>query len=173
MMQRWMFVCVLIIGCVSVLSAQSRVVTNLDLEKYKAERLKAQQEYRDNYQRLGLPSPEELEQRRVKSMQETQELSAKLKAQRLEEERLEQLQIANAQLAAALVRQSQMTWPTYREPLLMLNNGWYGRYWGRRGNWGHVYPIAQQGYAAGGQFWPTGPRTMPRPVVVAPRGRGH
>lgn len=41
--------------------AQTRTVTNAELEKYRVERLKAEDDYRKNYARLGKPSPEEIE----------------------------------------------------------------------------------------------------------------
>ena len=51
--------------CLSVLSiaisAQTKTVTNADLEKYRQERLKAEEDYRKNYAQMGFPSPEELE----------------------------------------------------------------------------------------------------------------
>ncbi len=43
--------------------AQTDAVTNRDLEKYQAERLKAEADLRENYKRLGFPSPEELKRR--------------------------------------------------------------------------------------------------------------
>jgi hypothetical protein len=40
-----------------------RTVTNEDLEKYRQARVKSETEYRENYKKLGMPSPEELEKR--------------------------------------------------------------------------------------------------------------
>ncbi len=40
--------------------AQNKTVTNADLEKYRQARLAAEREYRENYERLGMPSPTEL-----------------------------------------------------------------------------------------------------------------
>lgn len=68
--------------------AQTRTVTNADLEKFRAERLEAERQYRQNYERLGLPSPEELERRRAESVREREELSARLRAERLQREQL-------------------------------------------------------------------------------------
>lgn len=61
-----------------------KTLTNLDLEKYRQERLKSEAEYRANYKKLGMPSPEELEQQRGES-----------RVQALE--KLRQLTIQNAQ----------------------------------------------------------------------------
>lgn len=66
--------------------AQTRTVTNADLEKFRAERLEAERQYRQNYERLGLPSPEELERRRTESARERDELSARLRAERIQRE---------------------------------------------------------------------------------------
>src|SRR5687768_8751160 len=101
MIQRPLFVFCLIFVFVSFLSAQ-RTVTNADLEKYKQTRLQADKDYRDNYQRLGLPSPEELEKRREASRAETERLYDKLREERIEAAKLAAMQAAaTAQLAAA------------------------------------------------------------------------
>ncbi|CAN5218859.1 hypothetical protein BH20ACI2_BH20ACI2_22630 [soil metagenome] len=157
MTQRPLFVFCLIFLMAGTLAAQ-RTVTNASLERYKQDRLKAQRDYRENYERLGMPSPEELERRREKSMLESAALSARLRAERLEEERrLLALQVANSQFAA-YTRYSQFgVSPYYNEPLVFLSSGRYQRYYGRR-------PV-QQGYFAGGQFWSTGSRTASRPIV--------
>ena len=51
----------LLIGLAVVGVAQLPTVTNETLEKYKRERLAALREYRENYARMGFPSPEELD----------------------------------------------------------------------------------------------------------------
>lgn len=65
---------------------QTRTVTNADLEKFRSERLEAERQYRQNYERLGMPSPEELERQRIESAREREELSARLRAERLQRE---------------------------------------------------------------------------------------
>ena len=161
MKQRLLFVFCLIFGIGGFVAAQGKLVTNADLERYKQDRLKAEREYRENYARLGLPSPEELDRRREQSRLETEQLSAKLRAERLERERLEAEQQANAQLAAAYYRTLQAGQEQYNEPSYFLS-------YGRR----HRIPPRQSfqaGYFAGGQFWPTPTRTpMPRPVWIRP-----
>lgn len=73
--------------CANVASAQSkRTVTNADLEKFRQIRLQAERDYRENYQRLGLPSPEELEKRREQNRKELFELSERLREENLERE---------------------------------------------------------------------------------------
>lgn len=50
-----------------------KTVTNTDLEKYRRERLKSEAEYRANYKKLGMPSPEELERQRIESRAQAEE----------------------------------------------------------------------------------------------------
>lgn len=100
MKQRPLFVVCLIFGVAVLASAQARRVTNADLEKYRAERLKAEQDYRENYAKMGFPSPEELDRRREQSRIETERMSARLRADRLERERLEAEQRLRSDLAA-------------------------------------------------------------------------
>lgn len=66
-----------------------RTVTNADLAKFRDRRVAAEQEYRDNYERLGMPSPEELDDRRDRDMEARLQLADQLRSARLEKERLE------------------------------------------------------------------------------------
>lgn len=75
------------IAAVSV-SAQTRTVTNDDLEKYRQKRLAAERDLRENYERLGFPSPEELEKQIEQSRAARAELAERLRAETLERERL-------------------------------------------------------------------------------------
>jgi hypothetical protein len=77
----------------------AKTVTNADMEKYRQARVKADEEYRQNYQRLGLPSPEELERREVERQKRFDEFSEKLKAQQLQKEYLERLNSLTTQTA--------------------------------------------------------------------------
>ncbi len=70
-------------------SAQNRSVTNTDLEKFRQKRLQAEREYRENYEKLGLPSPEELDKRRVQNGKELAALSARLQNENSERQRRE------------------------------------------------------------------------------------
>ena len=88
MRKRLMFIlCLSFIATVSAV-AQNRTVTNSDLEKFRQKRLEAERDYRENYARLGFPSPEELEKQIEQSRRERTELSARLRAESLERERL-------------------------------------------------------------------------------------
>ena len=74
---------------VGLAAAQSATVTNADLEKYRQKRLAAERDLRENYARLGFPSPEELERRNAESARQREELAARLERERLERERIE------------------------------------------------------------------------------------
>jgi hypothetical protein len=75
---------------VPVVSAQQavRTVTNSDLAKFRERRLAAEREYRENYERLGLPSPEELDEMRESDMEARLMLADQLRTARLERERV-------------------------------------------------------------------------------------
>ncbi len=68
--------------------AQSRTITNLDLEKFKTQRLAAEKDLRENYEALGFPSPEQIEARRKAAEVESKELSERFERERIERERL-------------------------------------------------------------------------------------
>ncbi len=70
-------------------SAQTRTVTNEDLEKFRQKRVAAERDLRENYERLGFPSPAELEKQIEQSRIERSELAARLRAENLESERLD------------------------------------------------------------------------------------
>ena len=137
---------------------QTKTVTNLDLEKYKDQRVKATADYRENYKRLGMPSPEELARRNEQDRKDLAELSVKLRAERLAKERL----------AAERARTEQYIAPTYYvvEDSRRFHSNPYvystfysgGRYYRRPIRQSYTQP----GYFAGGNFWPT-PGTTSRP----------
>ncbi len=156
MIQKPLFVFCLIFFLAGSAAAQ-RSVTNADLEKYKQARLQAARDYRENYERLGMPSPEELEKRREASRLEAEKLYDKLRAERLETERLRAIQAAaNAQIAAS-TQFVPYSVPYYNSgPYLFYSNGRFPRV-------NRVRRVGQ-GYVGGGQFWSTGPRTIPRPI---------
>ncbi|MEQ1642496.1 MAG: hypothetical protein ABL959_03500 [Pyrinomonadaceae bacterium] len=148
---------------VTIASAQGRQITNLDLEKYRVTRVAADKELRENHEKLGFPSPEELERRREKSRVETEELAIKLRASRIEQERID------AQREAASRRVTVYSGDVVRQNDWYLSNGYYYSPYVNR------YPRqrtqGQPGYFSGGQFWPTGPATKPRPLFIRPRTR--
>ncbi len=90
---------VLFIGLIFSLSlvgsAQTKTVTNADLEKFRQKRLQAERDYRENYERMGFPSPEELERQREKDRIKREELSERFRNERLERQAIEAQQEQN------------------------------------------------------------------------------
>lgn len=62
--------------------AQTKTVTNADLDKFKQKRLQSEAEYRAKYKELGMPSPEELERRNVEDKRRLIEFSENLRYQK-------------------------------------------------------------------------------------------
>lgn len=95
MKRKVLFILCSIFITVSFASAQSakRTVTNSDLEKFKQKRLIAERDLRENYEKLGFPSPEELEKQRKANDEVRQKLSERLLRERLQREQsqIEQL----------------------------------------------------------------------------------
>lgn len=73
----------------SAAAQQTRTVTNDNLEKYRQKRVAAERDLRENYERLGFPSPEESERQIERSRVERSELAARLRAENLEREQLD------------------------------------------------------------------------------------
>ena len=73
----------------AVVGFGQRTITNSTLEKFQQKRLAAEREYRDNYARMGFPSPEELDRQREADMAARLQLAEQLRHARLEKERLE------------------------------------------------------------------------------------
>lgn len=145
-------------GCVSLAAGQARTVTNSDLEKYRAERVKAETYLRENYARLGFPSPEELAKRNEQSAKEMAELSARLRAERLERERIE----AEREAAERRVVTVYQVQPVEIVPEIYGSTYfWSG---GRRFRRPFRQPFQQPGYFAGGMFIPTGLPPKPGPA---------
>lgn len=78
-----------ILSVSAVAFAQTKTVTNADLEKFRQKRLQNERSYRENYARLGFPSPEELDRKRVEDEQNLIEFSQQLEATRLEREAIQ------------------------------------------------------------------------------------
>lgn len=159
MKMRICFLICFILASVVAAASQTKTVTNFDLEKYAAERVKAERDLRENYKQLGFASPEEMARRSASDAKEREELSARLKRERVERERADAEREANARAAAAYYNylRSQQATPQVDEQ---------GYFW----SFGRRYRLPRQttqyqqpGYYAGGQFWPTGPATPPRP----------
>lgn len=135
--------------------AQNKTVTNADLEKYRQARLAAEREYRENYERLGMPSPTELERRREHSRIETERLSEKLRSEELDRERLNAAMGVYEQPSVQILHIPQ---PQGYGSIYYWSNG--RRYRSPRPQ----YVYQQSGYIGGGTFWPTGSRTPSQPA---------
>lgn len=147
-----------------LLTAQ-RTVTNADLERYKDQRVRAEDDLRVNYLRLGFPSPEELERREAERDRVRHDLALQIRRNELEEARvLNEWRLA---MAAAYANRPQT--------IVVENGGYYGggflQAGFRPGYWpGRPRGFQPTGYYAGGQFWPTGNQTPMRPMFG---GRRH
>jgi hypothetical protein len=173
-----LFLICFIFGATGFAFGQTKAVTNVDLEKFRQKRLQAEKEYRENYKRLGLPSPEELDRRREQSRKENEELSARLRAERLERERIEAEQEAIrlnylSSQGQVLVEPSYVPFGTSSYvPFENYGLGYVypSGYYGRRFPKQRFLPRGQSGYFAGGQFWPT-PVRRPQPRTIFRRPR--
>ena len=107
-------------------SAQRRTVTNAELEKFKQKRLQAEQDYNDNFDRMGFPSPEELQRQIEQGRADSLALSERLAAERIERERLQierdRLAIERENLALERQAMEYANRPDYSP----LNDGYYG-----------------------------------------------
>ncbi|HEV7642911.1 MAG TPA: hypothetical protein VGO50_03130 [Pyrinomonadaceae bacterium] len=80
--------------CASAQNNSAKTITNADMEKYRQERVKADDEYRRTYAEKGLPSPEELEKREEERQQRLFILSDQLAGERRIREYAEQMAAA-------------------------------------------------------------------------------
>lgn len=144
-MKKGVFSFALLLAFGVVALGQVPTITNLDLEKYRNQRLAAEKEYRENYRRRGQPSPEELEQKRRDDLAASMDLSSRLRAARLEEDRLalesRRVDIEDARAAAEI--EAMQTPPPQPEGYYYGNQGVYGGGYG-----GYGYPGAY-GYPGG------------------------
>lgn len=82
----------LVLGMVvslAVVGFGQKTVTNSTLQKFQQMRLAAERDYRENYARMGFPSPEERDRQRDADMTAQFQLSDQLRQARLESERLQ------------------------------------------------------------------------------------
>jgi hypothetical protein len=61
-----------------------KTITNFDLEKFKRQREKAEADYRANYKKRGMPSPEEIEKINQENRLQREELSERLRSENQE-----------------------------------------------------------------------------------------
>ena len=157
----------MVLGCAASGLGQ-KTVTNSDLERYRNERTRAEEQLRQELARKGT-SYEEVMRRNKESQKETIELSAKLKAERLEQERID----AERDAAARAAYNYRVSGERFDDGQVYWDGAWFNTnvLGTRRARFG-ARPFARpQGYFAGGQFWPTGPATRPQPLFRI--GRRH
>jgi hypothetical protein len=104
--------------------AQRKSVTNQDLEEFRQKRIKAEQEYRENYKKLGMPSPEELEkqeaerqQRLTQSFQQAQEKQRQNENYWQSQARILRSEYANLEAQIKVLRQQISRVPN-QQPLI-------------------------------------------------------
>ncbi|MBV9242341.1 MAG: hypothetical protein JO314_10065 [Acidobacteria bacterium] len=157
--------CLVSLTAGAAIAQARRTVTNSDLERYREARVEQERQLREDYVRLGFPSPEELARRNMESQQQLYDLSDRLKAERLERDRLE------------LEREQMMLmmFPPVQggDNGVLPGDAFYPTAWGLGNGFGRGRGRQQQGYFAGGQFWPQGSRTPARPAFVRPPAPRH
>lgn len=121
MKKRWSLILILVLNFTAVvsISAQTRTVTNENLEKYRQKRLAAERDLRENYERLGFPSPAELEKQSKRSRVEKFLLAARLEAENLERERL------NIERQRAFNEANTLNFQLQKEDYRRNDNGYY------------------------------------------------
>ena len=97
-----LFILALVFAAANLAASQTKTVTNGDLEQFRQKRLKAERDYRENYEKLGFPSPEELERQSEQSKRELAELSRRIEAENARNESFFQARANNllTQIAA-------------------------------------------------------------------------
>lgn len=191
MSNRFLLILSLIFVTANIAAAQTsrKTITNLDLDKYRIQREKAEADYRENYAQRGLPSPEELQKQAAENAVRREELARRLAAERqLSEQNQLRFQIAeqNARIEylnnlnnnLANQANNQVVYPNYGGGLI-LNNGYYNRpRWNRpgfppRGRYPQIVPNQPTVMVGGGMVY-TVPRSSATPApqnVYRPRGR--
>ena len=91
MEKQMLLLSVVLLIMAGTVSAQTtkRTITNADLEKFRQSRLSAEKDLRENYAKLGFPSPEEMERRQEQASIERAKLSDELRQGRLEREQIQ------------------------------------------------------------------------------------
>lgn len=108
------------------------------MEKYRVQREKAEADYRANYERRGMPSPEELQKREEENRLKREELARRLAAERLQEEQnraiREQTEAENARQVYQNNSNYNPAEQYYSNSPLILGSPYYGDRWRHRRN---------------------------------------
>lgn len=155
MKQRLLFFLCVVFGCAGLAAAQGKTVTNADLEKFKQKRLQAEQDLKAYYAKLGL-TEEDIAKQEAADAKSREELSARLRATRLEQERIDaearQYEIEAAGTTVNVVVPNE----SYGYPGYFTHTN---PYFGRRGRW--VRPTR----------FPVTYRATPVGIIYEPGGR--
>lgn len=140
------------IAGISASAQNNRTVTNEDLEKFRQKRLAAERDYRENYEKMGFPSPEELEKQIEQGRVDRANLATRLRTENLEREQLDlQRQIAESEAQSRNLQiQLENSSRSNDENYSNYGNGFYGfpsygyqnnrlNRGGFRGNYGNGY----------------------------------
>jgi len=137
-------------GFVFAQTGARKTITNADLEKFRQKRLQAEADYRANYKKLGMPSPEELEEREAERRRRNAEFTQQAETERAQNEnyllaRANELktQISSVEAQIRYLRgQAGAQSSPYKGGTILYGGGIvYGGYGGAfpRGNRGNVY----------------------------------
>lgn len=129
MKKRLLFIWCLSLAVVTA-SAQTKTVTNTDLEKFRQKRVAAERDLRENYARLGFPSPEELDKQNSESRRRFSELARQLEAEKIEREKNDLLR-RQAELAEARINFVQLP----AQDRVFYQPGYVGGYFSVFGNY--------------------------------------
>jgi type II secretory pathway pseudopilin PulG len=134
---------IVILSLASAISAfaQTKTVTNADLEKFRQQRVESERNLRAEYARKGFPSPEQIEQQNRQRRFEMEQYSDQLRTQRLQSE--------NGILAQANALRTQIASIDAQINYLRRNGGGYS-------NQGFIY--SNQGLIYSGGYAPYGSR---------------
>lgn len=148
MKKSFLAVSFLIFGFALVSFAQNaKTVTNADLEKFRERRLQAEADYRANHKKLGMPSPEELEQRAAQDRLRSEEMirinaENRRQNQAFWNSRSDELKFQIINLNAQInYLSSQIANTPVQNPIFVspaqLNTVVFGGYYGVRQNYGY------------------------------------
>jgi hypothetical protein len=85
-MKKLFLLLVVIFAVSNIVFGQTKTITNADLEKFRATRVQQEENYRANYKRLGMPSPEELAARETQRQKELAQFAAKARVRQQQTE---------------------------------------------------------------------------------------
>ena len=151
MKKRLLFILCLFFVWENSAAAQTKSVTNKDLEKFRQKRVQTEREYRENYGKLGFPSPEELEKQNAESRRQLSELSQQIEAENADNQTSfeERASVLRSQIASVEAQINYLRGELNRQPRqnLFFSSGFYQTY---AGGYSTNFPIRRGGGYVGG-----------------------